>query len=130
MAKLQEQVKQIYDGHTNYLKSKLGVLPEWILKLARYRMDKCQPCVLNGACPHCKCISPQLFFAPSKEDALKKWPAVNNEEEFKEFEKTENYQNYIKENETITDSTQGSWNQGSEGQGEQSQDNAISPSGE
>jgi hypothetical protein len=57
-----------------------------------YRAYLCRDCLENGKCPHCGCTTPQMFFAPNKEDALGKWPTFfYNEEEWEAY-KASNYQ--------------------------------------
>lgn len=56
-----------------------------------YRAYLCRDCLENGKCPHCGCTTPQMFFAPNKQDAMDRWPAFFYKEEDWEAFKQSNY---------------------------------------
>lgn len=76
-----ETTRQIIDGHSNYIKSKLGKLEKHIEEQALERALKCTECVENGSCVHCGCKSPQLFYSVYKKCPQNKWDIMMNKEE-------------------------------------------------
>lgn len=54
-----------------------------------YRANKCRDCVEAGSCHHCGCTTPENMFSISNWCSAGKWPAHENEEDFKQHKKKE-----------------------------------------
>lgn len=64
-------IRNFVEGNINfYTKS----YPRYQLEQFLYRAYLCKPCLENGKCTHCGCKTPQMFFAPRKQDSQDKWP--------------------------------------------------------
>lgn len=90
---LKQKIIDIYTGYTNYAAKEK--LPEYIKEQVLYRMELCKECAMAPFCPNCKCISPVLFFSPTKTDALGKWGPMLIESEWNKFKTTPEYLNNI-----------------------------------
>ena len=69
-----------FKSHSNFL-----VLDEHIREQAVYRAMLCKECYVNESCLHCGCATPDMFFAPNKEDAKNKWGKMLSKEDWETF---------------------------------------------
>lgn len=119
-----QKVKDIYSGYTNYLKA--DELPEYIKEQVLYRMELCKDCASAPICPHCKCISPVLFFSATKTDKLGKWGPMVPEAEWNKFKSTPEYINLMNQiDETDRQSDTGPGDEGDSRTEQQSEGDAI-----
>lgn len=84
-------VKNFVQGNYNYYISR----PPHIEEQANYRAFLCQDCHTSGRCSHCGCKTPQMFFSPSKVDALKKWGKMLDPTEWSVFKTTVEYAQFL-----------------------------------
>lgn len=68
-------------------------LPDHISEQAMYRMALCLDCLKNGRCLKCGCKTPQLFYAPMKQDD--KWGPMMSKSEWEKFKTTREYLDVI-----------------------------------
>ena len=85
-------IKNFVQGTWNKFKqdSYFLSLPVHIQEQAIYRATLCIECYMSSECLVCGCTSPQLFYAPAKEDANEKWKAMLNEPEWNKFKEENN----------------------------------------
>jgi len=67
-------VRAFIEGNTNFYLSRAKT-PKHIKEQILYRMLKCAPCTLSEKkkCKYCSCPTPQVFFAPHKQDPKGNW---------------------------------------------------------
>jgi len=56
-----------------------------IKEQAIHRIAQCSDCFEKGRCPHCGCLSPALFFSPTKKDKLGKWDKMMDKENWNRY---------------------------------------------
>lgn len=67
-------VKNFASGHIYYRLHLLGLCPSHIEEQAALRSSLCPECVKAKKCVGgCGCTTPQLFYAPHKEDSKGRW---------------------------------------------------------
>ena len=64
-------IRNFVEGNINFYTKNY---PTYQLEQFLYRAYLCSPCLENGKCTHCGCKTPQMFFAPRKQDAQDNWP--------------------------------------------------------
>lgn len=64
-------------------------IPLHVREQILYRALRCATCTYNGKCIHCGCPTPNMFFAPHKQDSERKWPAkfIINEDEWNKYKR-------------------------------------------
>ena len=81
-----QQLKEIINGHVNYLKNKFNYsLEPHIVQQAEYRAELCKDCLEATKCPHCGCPTPQAFFSQYKVCPQGKWDAMMDKEDWTNF---------------------------------------------
>lgn len=63
-----KDIKNFVEGNINYFINR-SQAPQHIREQILYRMLKCANCALSTQCTICHCATPQLFFAPNKQDS-------------------------------------------------------------
>lgn len=83
-------IKALVEGTTNHLLDQYG--PMWtkvaleVKEQVAFRSEMCKPCVENGACLHCGCKIPGLFYA-EKGCRIGNYPLLLNKESWEDFKK-------------------------------------------
>jgi len=85
-------IRNFIEGNINIFKEKSSFmqLDLHIQEQAIYRAALCMECLDKGACTECGCITPHLFYAANKEDALLKWGKMLEEKEWEVFKEEHN----------------------------------------
>lgn len=60
-------------------------LPLHVAEQVKYRMSLCPDCLKAQKCHSCSCKVPELFYAPHKTDAGKKWGPMLNPDQWEAF---------------------------------------------
>jgi hypothetical protein len=89
-----KDVLNFVEGNLNFLKQES--LPTHIKEQVGLRIFLCQDCNTNGKCTHCGCKTPNMFYAPHKEDALNRWSTFLSEKQWEALKNNiDNYKQYI-----------------------------------
>lgn len=81
-----KNIRNYIDGNLNFIKFSNDIdVKTHILEQAFYRLYLCQDCYLNKSCTECGCSTPEMFFAPKKEDAKGKWGVMLEDTEWQLF---------------------------------------------
>lgn len=64
-----DNVRDFVQGNVNYYTSLAPFQQEQV----DLRAFLCESCLDNGKCVHCKCKTPNMFYAPNKVDSENKW---------------------------------------------------------
>ena len=78
------KIRDFLEGNLHYYHPKDAHVTEQAI----YRSILCKPCLLNGSCYHCKCKTPNMFFAPKKRDSLNKWGPMLDKESWSTLKRT------------------------------------------
>lgn len=80
-------IRDFVQGEWNMFKnySTFFKLSQHSREQALYRAVLCRPCHIKGSCIECGCSTPDLFYAPHKEDAGGKWGEMLNAEDWEKF---------------------------------------------
>lgn len=79
-------VRNFIEGNMLYFSDlSLQKLDQHIKEQALYRAMLCQDCLMDGKCRSCGCKTPQLFYAPKKVDAEKRWHTMLPKEFWEKF---------------------------------------------
>lgn len=82
-----KDIKNYIEGNMNYLKniSSFVRLAPYIKEQAVCRAVSCLECLNAGACTECGCATPQMFYAPKKEDSKGRWGEMLSKEDWEKY---------------------------------------------
>lgn len=87
-------VTNLIDGTVNYY---VKVLPKYQQQQVELRQFLCSTCNSAGKCKICNCKTPQMFYAPLKQDSESKWAEFMSEAQWNSLvNNIDSYYEFIK----------------------------------